>query len=547
MLTFPTNIDLTKMPELKQFLIGHHENDTESPSKKELNNSIRKKLFDLNTDELSSSTTTTANTNSHLAFVSKQKFQLDPVPKFKNSSLNNNNNNNNRNSINKLPKPDIMSSASESISVGASGVDTAVNAVNNINKLKTLASSSDSNDDCGGWRDSFDFDDDDHQFASSPKFDKYSNVLHDIGGDVAAPGEDLNDSVFLAANNQHRTPPDVSPLFGNNNNNNNNKCASMSHSHGGSTLLPASSLLYTNKKSNLDSHNSSVELFSDDDFRQMQHKSSSTKTSLHKNRYFCFEEHASIIHNNKENDSGGGGVSFNANSLVVKSGSKKKSEKIITSPNLSPIRQDELVKEEKSKSHPSSLNKNSKKREHKNNANEQEGEDANMSTVDSVPAAVMASNNSRSIIFMETCVNKLEKDENDNGQNLSFSESIINHEHHGHYPREEFYTKKLFHESEQQEIDAEINDTYRNSTSNQIQNSKKNNNLLNKSSSNVMHDEKQNSFLMPISSADVSRANSSIVTKQSSSINTTTNTMLQKGIYFLILYYIFKIIFNYEL
>jgi len=533
MLTFPTNIDLTKIPELKQFLIDHHENDTESPSKKELNNSIRKKLFDLNSDELSSSTTTTANTNSHLAFVSKQKFQLDPVPKFKNSSLNNNNNNNNnnRNSINKLPKPDIMSSASESISVGA---NTAVNAVNNMNKLKTLASSSDSNDDCGGWRDSFDFDDDDHQFASSPKFDKYSNVLHDIGGDVAAPGEDLNDSVFLAANNHHRTPPDVSPLFGNSNNN--NKGASMSHSHGGSTLLPASSLLYTNKKSNLDSHNSSVELFSDDDFRQMQQKSSSTKTSLHKNRYFCFEEHASIIHNNKENDSGGG-VSFNANSLVVKSGSKKKSEKIITSPNLSPIRQDELVKEEKkSKSQPSSLNKNSKKREHKNNANEQEGEDANMSTVDSVPAAAataVASNNSRSIIFMETCVNnKLEKDENDNGQNLSFSESIINHEHHGHYPREEFYTKKLFHESEQQEIDAEINDTYRNSNSNQIQNSRKNNNLLNKSSSNGMHDEKQNSFLMPISSADVSRANSSIVTKQSSSINTTTNTMLQKGILF---------------
>ncbi len=489
---------MTKIPELKQFLINQNENDTESPSKKELNNSIRKKLFDLNSDDLSSSTTTTTITlnNPHPAFGSSRKpFQLDPVPKFKSSI-------HHKNSINKLPKPNIVSSTSESVSVN--GVDTVHKTSEQTNKLKTLASSSDSNDEC--WRDSFEFDD--HQFASSPKFDKYSNVMHDIGGDL--PGEDLNDSVFLTTSNHHRTPPDVSPLLGNNK----GGASLLHHSHGGSTLLPASSLLY-NKKSNLDSNNSSsVELNSDDDFKHLQKSSlssSTTKSSLHRNRYFCFEE-ASVIHN-KENMNG----SFTTNNLVK---SAKKSEKMLTSPNLSPIRQGDLLVGEKSR--PSSLGKKTSSKK-TNKANRDEDE-TNMSTIESAPA--LGPNNSRSIIFMETCVNKQEK-ENENGQNVSFTESIVNHEHHGHYPREEFYSKKLFHESENPEvIDAEINDTYRNSNN---MHSHKKSAMFNKSaSSNMMHDEKQNSFLIPSSSADVSRANSSIVTKQSS-INTTANTLVQKG------------------
>lgn len=92
--------------------------------------------------------------------------------------------------ISQLPKPEIYSSSDD-----------------NHKQAGTLASYSSSNtEDC--WRDSFEFDD--RQFASSPKCEKYSNIIHDIGGDFGCDDE-LSDSVFLTQH--HRTPPDLSPLL----------------------------------------------------------------------------------------------------------------------------------------------------------------------------------------------------------------------------------------------------------------------------------------------------------------------------------------------
>jgi hypothetical protein len=60
LLTIPIDYDLSKILELKNFYITDEEN-LNSP-RKELNNSIRKKLFDQNSEDLSSSTTTTITT-----------------------------------------------------------------------------------------------------------------------------------------------------------------------------------------------------------------------------------------------------------------------------------------------------------------------------------------------------------------------------------------------------------------------------------------------------------------------------------------------------
>ena len=342
--------------------------------------------------------------------------------------------------------------------------------------------------------------------------------MHDIGGDMA-PCEDLNDSVFLGTNTQQqRTPPDMSPLLP-------AKCTSQSH--GGSTLLP-SSLLSSRKKSNVASNNNSNEhVDSDDDFRLIQGSSaSSTKSSLHRNRYFCFED-ASLVHQQqKDNELASFG---HANSAT-------KSAKKLSSPNLSPIRQDELVKDTASCS--ASRTKSSLKKQPKAESNADE---------DVVNMSVAAPN--KSIIFMETCVNKndqvektIDDSKNNDAQNVSFSEVIVNHEHQGHYPREEFYVKKLFHEREQND------DTYSNSNQSnahnhvsaansrglQVKSSSSNANTNdNNNNNNMLQDEKQSSFLIPVSSADVSRANSSIFAKQNS-INTTASTHAPKGMFVLL-------------
>jgi hypothetical protein len=242
------------------------------------------------------------------------------------------------------------------------------------------------------------------------------------------------------------------------------------------------------KQSNfVNSDNASTdEFFTDDDdendkggnnFRPIQKSSlSSTKTSLHRNRYFCLED-ASIIH--EKNNQVEKAASFSVN--------KNQSDKTLNSPNLSPIRQDELVKVTSVK---------------KSNLS------ANATVASSTSATA-----SKSIIFMDT-----KEEEIENKNNVSFSESIVDNDHHNHYPREEFYVKKLYHENissfnNKREQYEEINDTYPNT-----QNTKN-------------EDEKQSSFIIPVlsSSADVSRANSSIVAKQIS-INTTNNTLNQKGL-----------------
>lgn len=51
-LTFPSDLDMEKLPVFRQYLLMHADY---SPSKETLNNSIRKKLFDHNSDDADSS------------------------------------------------------------------------------------------------------------------------------------------------------------------------------------------------------------------------------------------------------------------------------------------------------------------------------------------------------------------------------------------------------------------------------------------------------------------------------------------------------------
>ena len=134
-------------------MISQHENENESPSKKELNNSIRKKLFDQNSEDLSSSTTSTTTAANH---INNNGVPLTnkPINQFKGpfqNGFSNINSNNNSNPIKRLPKPEILSSASDTASLKCGEADAANS--NKVDRVKTLASSSD--DDC--WRDSFDF------------------------------------------------------------------------------------------------------------------------------------------------------------------------------------------------------------------------------------------------------------------------------------------------------------------------------------------------------------------------------------------------------
>ncbi len=86
----------------------------------------------------------------------------------------------------------------------------------------------------------------DHQFASSPKCEKFSNIIHDIGD--FGHDDELHDSVF---EQQHRTPPDLSPLLSDDHDNNNitakkpAECRTPSHRE--NTLLMKSSDHVTHK------------------------------------------------------------------------------------------------------------------------------------------------------------------------------------------------------------------------------------------------------------------------------------------------------------
>ena len=170
--------------------------------------------------------------------------------------------------------------------------------------------------------------------------------------------DDINDSVFLGNNNNnnnnhHRTPPDLSPLMN-------------------TSRTPPAHTLHATKKPNFDSNRSSEEINSDDDFRLIPKSSlSSTKTSLHRNRYFCFEDASIIIQSNK--DASGSFSVPNSNSIVHKSA--KKNEKVLNSPNLSPIRQDEAANQQTSLSKKVGSGSSSKKNapllgsQHENEAN----------------------------------------------------------------------------------------------------------------------------------------------------------------------------------
>lgn len=135
MLSIPLDFDLSKVLELKNFFIADEQN--ESP-KKELNNSIRKKLFDQ--EDLSSSTSTTTTTNTPGG--SSQKLSNGAsilISKIKSGNFDAQNT---HGKISQLPKPEAFVSKTDTIKEDA--------------KLRTLASSSSSatTDD---WQDSFEF------------------------------------------------------------------------------------------------------------------------------------------------------------------------------------------------------------------------------------------------------------------------------------------------------------------------------------------------------------------------------------------------------
>ena len=145
MLSIPITFDLTKVPELKHFwLVEETLNPSESP-RKELNNSIRKKLFDQNSEDLSSSTTTTVNTPCHMASSGSSGSIIMQKLKSANEQLCAQSGRLNK--IAQLPKPEVYNSSEQE----------ANSTMKKELKPRTLASSSSSatTDDC--WRDSFDF------------------------------------------------------------------------------------------------------------------------------------------------------------------------------------------------------------------------------------------------------------------------------------------------------------------------------------------------------------------------------------------------------
>jgi hypothetical protein len=138
LLSLPISFDLSKISALKPYFNENYcdEHESDSPKKDpQLNNSIRKKLFDHNSDDLSSTTTTSTQYESVVSPKNKKSVEtqltLSKSHKKQHTAA----------TPSKLPKPDIVSSASEA---------------NDVNRIKNLASTSSSNDDV--FRDSFDYD-----------------------------------------------------------------------------------------------------------------------------------------------------------------------------------------------------------------------------------------------------------------------------------------------------------------------------------------------------------------------------------------------------
>jgi hypothetical protein len=148
LLTIPIDYDLSKILELKNFYITDEEN-LNSP-RKELNNSIRKKLFDQNSEDLSSSTTTTITTttavntpNGSSRVHTNGASILRSKIKSANFALGG------ASRLSQLPKPELYMNMESNTTAKKP----------EQSKLRMLVSSSTSsttNEDC--WRDSFEFD-----------------------------------------------------------------------------------------------------------------------------------------------------------------------------------------------------------------------------------------------------------------------------------------------------------------------------------------------------------------------------------------------------
>jgi hypothetical protein len=250
----------------------------------------------------------------------------------------------------------------------------------------------------------------------------------------------LHDSVF---EQYHKTPPDLSPL-----------------------LARAATLTPTKEQSS----NSFV-------------TKSNEKNLIHQhhNRYFHFEENPNLINNNEMGssilDSGGSNASGKKghSGIVFGSGSKKL-EKTLTSPNLSPIRQQnskstnctlqasscalsankkqQSINQETNKSSKSSRRKkvthSSNKETNQSKQNKIEEQSSEETSIPSMNVST-CSNFAKSIIFMDIgdteCIVNLSNSKKSNLkelQNVSFTEEIIDYEHHNHYKREEFYKNVSF-------------------------------------------------------------------------------------------------------
>lgn len=323
---------------------------SESPFKSkesQLNNSIRKKLFDHNSEDSSTATTTTTTTPIQSVLLTKLKSADLSALKQQSGEQSKR--------ISQLPKPEIFSSSDTDNLAGSK-------------QPRTLASSSSSNtDDC--WNDSFEFDD--HQFASSPKYEKFSHIIHDIGNDIG--DDDLNDSVFLTQH--HKTPPDLSPL-----------------------PIDGERFNENSKHTNQINHDINSPL------------------NYESRMHFNFD--------------------------TAQSASKKTDKAALSSPNLSPIRQQHTAE-----STNCTLKTSNTKSQNRLNKIKSDNNLVNMSAL-SQPGA-------KSIIFMD-CGATAADQHDESKENKSFSESILDNEHHNHYKREEFYKQTSFNE-----LETNNNETYR--------------------------------------------------------------------------------------
>ncbi len=242
----------------------------------------------------------------------------------------------------------------------------------------------------------------DHQFASSPKYEKYSNIIHDIGGDFGCDDE-LSDSVFLTQH--HKTPPDLSPLLTTN----------------GAVGVSQASIVTTTATS----------------IQQVKHNINSPILNESQMLHFSFEPISASKQQSATNSD----------------------QKVLSSPNLSPIRQQH-----------ESTNCTLKTSTNKKNSIKSKIKLKSSQLTDSPDELIINMSSSsqpataKSIIFMDTGFNpsavnvhpnvNADSDGDESKENKSFSESIT--QHHNHHKREEFYKQISFNSSSTQPN----NDTY---------------------------------------------------------------------------------------